>query len=171
MNKLLTNFFTKGQNNSILLPSRSNFSFRGSWIAVQRNNTILDKFHLGDFSSDMYQIAVEFDSNEKETMQISVVARPDRAVVSIFGRASINQELINVTAAVDASSVYLYASPKSNTYLGSKVTFHATYAQAIHQLTPPAIVADTSTEETSGINTFDATTSTFDKTNVTFDRT
>ena len=91
MNKLLTNFFTKGQNNSILLPSRSNFSFRGSWIAVQRNNTILDKFHLGDFSSAMYQVAVEFDSNEKETMQISVVARPDRAVVSIFGRASINQ--------------------------------------------------------------------------------
>ena len=79
--------------------------------------------------------------------------------------------MINVTAAVDASSVYLYASPKSNTYLGSKVTFHATYAQAIHQLTPPAIVADTSTEETSGINTFDATSSTFDKTNVTFDRT
>ena len=53
MNKLLTNFFTKGQNNSILLPSRSNFSFRGSWVAVQRNNTILDKFHLGDFSSAM----------------------------------------------------------------------------------------------------------------------
>ena len=105
MNKLLTNFFTKGQNNSILLPSRSNFSFRGSWIAVQRNNTILDKFHLGDFSSAMYQVAVEFDSNEKETMQISVVARPDRAVVSIFGRAS-TPELIYCLAAVDASSVY-----------------------------------------------------------------
>ena len=119
----------------------------------------------------MYQVAVEFDSNEKETMQISVVARPDRAVVSIFGRATINQELIDITAAVDASSVYLYGSPKTRSYLGSKVTFHATYAQAIHQLTPPAIVADTSTEETTGINTFDAITSTFDKTNVTFDRT
>ena len=171
MNKLLTNFFTKGQNNSILLPSRSNFSFRGSWVAIQRNNTIIDKFHLGDFSSAMYQVAVEFDSNEKETMQISVVARPDRAVVSIFGRATINQELIDITAAVDASSGYLYGSPKTRSYLGSKVTFHATYAQAIHQLTPPAIVADTSTEETTGINTFDAITSTFDKTNVTFDRT
>ena len=118
----------------------------------------------------MYQVAVEFDSNEKETMQISVVARPDRAVVSIFGRATINQELIDITAAVDASSVYLYGSPKTRSYLGSKVTFHATYAQAIHQLTPPAIVADTSTAPSSGINTFDSLDNKFDATNITFDK-
>ena len=48
--------------------------------------------------------------------------------------------------------------------------FHATYAKTINQLVPPAIVADTSTEEQSGINTFDSITSTMDNTTLTFDK-
>ena len=170
MNKFLTKLFTKGQNNSILLPDRSNFSFRGNWLGVHYNS-IMDKFHVGDFSSAMYQIVVEFDSNEKETMQLSVVARPDRAVANIFGRSSINAELIDISVTVDASICYIRVEPKARGYTGAKLIFHATYAQAIHQLTPPAIVAEESTTPSTGINTFDAITSTFDKTNVTFDRT
>ena len=42
MNKLLTNFPQKGKIIHITIID-PNFSFRGSWIAVQRNNTILDK--------------------------------------------------------------------------------------------------------------------------------
>ena len=45
-----------------------------------------------------------------------------------------------------------------------------TYAKTIHQLTPPAIVADVSTVEESGVNTFDATTTYFDNTNITLDK-
>ena len=106
MNKFLTKLFTKGQNNSILLPDRSNFSFRGNWLGVHYNS-IMDKFHVGDFSSAIYQIVVEFDSNEKETMQLSVVARPDRAVANIFGRSSINAELVDISVTVDASICYI----------------------------------------------------------------
>ena len=169
MNKFLTKLFTKGQNNSILLPDRSNFSFRGNWIGVHYNS-IMDKFHVGDFSSAMYQIVVEFGSNEKETMQLSVVARPDRAVANIFGRSSINAELIDISVTVDASICYIKVEPKARGYVGSKLIFHASYAQAINQLVPPAIVADTSTEEQSGINTFDSITSTMDNTTLTFDK-
>ena len=103
-------------------------------------------------------------------MQLSVVARPDRAVANIFGRSSINQELINISVTVDASECKIHVEPKSKTYAGAKLVFHATYAKTIHQLTPPAIVADTSTEEASGINTFDSNTSTMDNTTLTFDR-
>ena len=82
MSKLLTNLFKKGSNNTIELPERSSFSYKGHWIGVQYN-TIMDSFHVGEFSSAVYQITVEFDSNEKEIMQLSVVARPDRAVANI----------------------------------------------------------------------------------------
>ena len=130
----------------------------------------MDKWHVGDFSSAVYQITVEFGSNEKEIMQLSVVARPDRAVATIFGRSSINQELINISVTVDASVCYINVSPKTTSYAGAKLIFHATYARTINQLVPPAIVADTSTEESSGINTFDSITSTIDNTTLTFDK-
>ena len=100
MNKFLTNLFSKGPNNTISLPDRSSFSYRGSWIGVHYN-TVIDSFHLGEFSSAIYQITVEYDSNEKEIMQLSVIARPDRAVANIFGRSSINQELVNLSVTVD----------------------------------------------------------------------
>jgi hypothetical protein len=169
MNKFLTNLFSKGPNNTISLPDRSSFSYRGSWIGVHYN-TVIDSFHLGEFSSAIYQITVEYDSNEKEIMQLSVIARPDRAVANIFGRSSINQELVNLSVTVDQSQVKINASPTSNTYAGAKLIFHATYAKTIHQLTPPAIVAETSSVESDGINTFDATTTYFDNTNITFDK-
>ena len=169
MNKFLTNLFSKGPNNTISLPDRSSFSYRGSWIGVQYN-TVVDQFHLGEFSSAIYQITVEFDSNEKEIMQLSVVARPDRAVANIFGRSSINQELVNLSVTVDQSVVTINASPTANTYAGAKLIFHASYAQSINKLSPPAIVADTSTAPSSGINTFDSLDNTFDATNITFDK-
>ena len=169
MNKFLTNLFSKGPNNTISLPDRSSFSYRGSWIGVHYN-TVIDSFHLGEFSSAIYQITVEYDSNEKEIMQLSVIARPDRAVANIFGRSSINQELVNLSVTVDQSQVKINASPTSNTYAGAKLIFHATYAKTIHQLTPPAIVAETSSVESDDINTFDATTTYFDNTNITFDK-
>ena len=80
------------------------------------------------------------------------------------------QELINISATVDASVVYINVEPKSASYAGAKIIFHASYAQAINKLSPPAIVADTSTAPSSGINTFDSLDNTFDATNITFDK-
>ena len=168
MNKQLNNLLSKGQNNTIELSNRSSFSFKGNWIGVYPS-TVMDKWHVGDFSSVIYQITVEFGSNEKEILQLSVVARPDRAVATIFGRSSINQELINLSVTVDAGLCYINVSPISG-YTGAKLVFHGTYAKTINQLVPPAIVADTSTEEPSGINTFDSLTSTMDNTTLTFDK-
>ena len=169
MEKSTANLFSKGQNNTIELRNRSSFSFKGNWIGVF-TGTVMDRWAVGDFSSAVYQITVEYDSNEKEIMQLSVVARPDRAVATIFGRSSINQELIDISVTVDESTCFINVSPKSSNYTGAKLLFHATYAKTIHQLTPPAIVADTSTEESSGINTFDSIENTMDNTTLTFDK-
>ena len=154
MNKFLQNLFSRGLNGTILL-NHNSFSYKGNWIGVHPNTTI-DTFHVGDFSSAMYQITVEHDSNEKEIMQLSVVARPDRAV--------------DISVTVDESKCKIIASPKNTAYTGAKLVFHATYCKTIHQLTPPAIVADVSTEEADGINTFDSVDNTMDATNITFDK-
>ena len=169
MNKLLSSLFSKGANNTISLPDRSSFSYKGNWVGIHYN-TIMDEFHLGDFSSAVYQITVEYDSNEKEIMQLSVVARPDRAVASIFGRSSINQELINLSVTVDESKVKIKAEPSNRIYAGAKLIFHATYAKTIHQLTPPAFVAETSSVVSDGINTFDSVDTSMDNTTITFDK-
>ncbi len=169
MNKLLTNLFSKGLNNTIHLPDRNSFSYKGNWLGVHPN-TVMDSWHVGDFSSVVYQITVEYDSNEKEIMQLSVVARPDRAVASVFGRSSINQELITLEVTVDESICKVMVRPASSIYTGAKLIFHATYAKTIHQLTPPAIIADVSTVESDGINTFDSIDNTMDNTSITFDK-
>ena len=169
MNKLFSNLFSKGLNNSIFLQDRPNFSYKGNWLGVHYN-TVMDQFHVGDFSSAIYNITVEYDSNEKEILQLSVVARPDRAVASVFGRSSINQELITINVNVDESICKVMVHPSANIYTGAKLIFHATYAKTIHQLTPPTFVADTSTEEADGINTFDSIDTSMDATNITFDK-
>ena len=177
MIKFIQNLFKPGKNKTIQLPDRTSFSFKGHWTGVQYgtvidqfHETVIDQFHVGDFSSAIYMIVAEFDSNEKEVMQLSVVARPGEATASIFGRSSINQELITLSVTVDDSIVKIKADPKSSAYAGTKIQFHATYAQTIHQLSAPALIVADSTEEASGINTFDATTETFDVNDVTFDK-
>ena len=72
MNKQLNNLLSKGQNNTIELSNRSSFSFKGNWIGVYPS-TVMDKWHVGDFSSVIYQITVEFGSNEKETIPVNPI--------------------------------------------------------------------------------------------------
>lgn len=170
MNKTVQNLFKKGPNNTINLPDRNSFSFRGSWVGVH-NNTVMDSWHVGEFSSAVYQITVEFDSNEKETMQLSVVARPAEASFNVYGRASINNELINLSVEVDDTLCKIIVNPSDRIWQGAKLIFHATYAETIHPLTAPGLVEDTSTADDDGINTFDSVNRTFDNTAITFDRT
>lgn len=168
MSKNVTNLFKKGRNNSIHLPDRGNFSFRGNWIGVH-NNTIMDQWHVGEVSSANYMITVEYDSNQKETIQMNVIARPDRATYNVYGRASLHDDLISLSVTVDKSICKVIVDPADTSYSGAKLIFHATYAETIHPLTPPSLIIDVSTDD-SGINTYDTINGTFDNSTVTFDR-
>lgn len=168
MNKLTQNFFSKGANNTLRLNNKSSFSYRGSWVGVHPN-TVIDTFHVGEFSSAIYQITVEYDAFEKEIMQLSVVARPGKATATIFGRSSIENELIDIDVTVDDSMVKIIASPKSLIYSGSKLIYHATYAEIINPIVAPPLSAQDSTVEDTGINTFDSDAVKLDNTNKTFD--
>ena len=53
----LSKFFNKGLKDSVLFLSNGAMSHNGPWKQVY-TNTLLDRFHVGDFSSAEYTICV-----------------------------------------------------------------------------------------------------------------
>lgn len=128
---------SSGSHNTI----RANSSYGKQWKQIY-TNTEIDSWHVGEFSSASYHITVEFDSNQKETMQVLVVARPDHASYTVFGRTSIQDELITLSASVNSNKMILTASPASSEFTGAKAIFSATYAETINPLSLPTTVVD-----------------------------
>lgn len=137
----MTNFLIGSKNNIRL--NRSGLSYGRPWVQVY-SDTILDEWYVGDFSSATYHITVEFNSNQKETMQVLVVARPGHASYTIFGRTSIEDELITISATVNSSKMQLTANPASIEFAGAKVIFTASYSETITPLGLPTAVASSS---------------------------
>jgi hypothetical protein len=104
-------------------------------------DTEIDRWYVGDYSSANYTITAEFDSNKKEVLQVLVVARPDQATVTVYGRTSIDDSLINISASVNNSYVSIIVNVTDTTFLGTKVIFFANYAETI---TPLSVAQDTS---------------------------
>jgi hypothetical protein len=129
-------FFDQGVHSTLRLKPGANWSYKGQWVQIF-NDTEIDRWYVGDFSSASYQITVEYNSNKKEILNALVVARPDEASVVIYGRVSIDDELITLTVTVNDSYLSLKASPTTSTFEGAKLIFLATYAQTINALTVP----------------------------------
>ena len=89
---------------------------------------------MGDYSSANYTITAEFSSNKKEVLQVLVVARPDQATVTVYGRTSIDDSLINISAVVTNSYLSLITNVTDTAFLGTKVIFFANYAECIQPL-------------------------------------
>jgi hypothetical protein len=122
-------------------------SYGRHWISIY-TNTVIDEWFVGDFSSASYHITVEVDSNQKETMQVLVVARPDHASYTVFGRTSIQDDLITLSATVTSSKMKLTASTINPDYVGAKLVFTATYSKTITPLGIPTVVSSSSISET-----------------------
>lgn len=135
----VNNYFTKGPQGTLGLLPTSNFSYKGERIPIY-GTTEIDRWYVGNFSSASYYIIVEFDSNQKESMQVMVVARPEQASFSVFGRTTIENELIDITATVSASYLSLVATAKDPAYEGARLSFIATYAETISPLDVPTPV-------------------------------
>ena len=130
----LSSFFDQGVHSTLRVKPGVNWSYKGQWVQVF-NDTEIDRWYVGDFSSASYQITVEYNSNKKEILNVLVVARPSEASIVIYGRVSIDDELITLTATVNDSYLSLKASPTIATFAGAKLIFLATYAQTVNDLT------------------------------------
>lgn len=148
MTQSLTTYLTPGPQHTLSLLPGTNFSFKGTRVSVQ-TNTEIDRWYIGSFSSVSYFITAEYDSNQKETMQVLVVGRASAASLAIFGRVSIPQ-MITLDATVNNSWVSIIANPLTG-FSGVRVSFTATYAEAMTQpIAPTAVTSSSSSGSGSG---------------------
>ena len=129
-----TDFFKQSPQNKLSLKNNTQLAYKGAWIQVYPN-TVIDRWYVGDYSSANYTITVEFNSNKKEVLQVLIVARPDQASVTVFGRTSIDDSLVNISATVNDSYVDVVANATDTSFIGSKLIFYAMYAETITPLT------------------------------------
>lgn len=106
----LGNFFRQGQNNSLTIKNNGSFSYNGPWLQVY-DNTLLDRWHVGEFSSVEYTISVDLDTENKEIIKALVTATVDTASIVVFARNNTNKDLVEITATVNESYVNLILNP------------------------------------------------------------
>ena len=135
----LTQYFIPGPQGTLALKAGTNFSYKGDHLQVY-TNTEIDRWFVGAFTSANYFITVEFDSNQKESLQVMVVARPDHASFTVYGRTSVDDQLITVTAEVNNSWLSLKASPANAAYAGARISLFATYSETMLPLKRPTVV-------------------------------
>jgi hypothetical protein len=130
-----SSFFSKNVKNTLLLKNGTNIAYKGPWVLVYPN-TVVDEWYVGDFMSAEYTISVDFGNTEKEIIKCLLVAGPNSATVTVFGRSNLNSNLVDFTATVNASKVSLIASPSSGLVNGSKLIYSANYYHTLNDLTP-----------------------------------
>jgi hypothetical protein len=137
-------FFLQGLKNTLRVQNGVNFSYKGPWVTVI-SDTVLDEWYVGDFMAADYTIAVDVGNSRKEMIKCMVVAGPNQADLTVYGRTNTNENLIDISASVTASKLSLIvgpaSSPDGSTYdnssllVGSKVIFSATYYHTINEIT------------------------------------
>jgi hypothetical protein len=128
----MASFFLKGLNKTLKLINGTNFSYAGPWVTVYPN-TVIDSWYVAEFMSADYTISVDGGSNSKEIIKCLVVASPETAALTVYGQTYINGNLINLTATVNNSRVFLTADPIT---VPCKLVFSANYYQTLNTVIP-----------------------------------
>ena len=124
-------FFFQGLKNTLRLQNGVNFSYKGPWVPVI-GETVIDEWYVGDFMAAEYTICVDGGNINKEIVKCLVVAGPSEAAVTVYGRTSLQQDMISLSASVDNSRLSLTASPMSAG--AKKLIFSVTYYHTINEL-------------------------------------
>ena len=133
----LKKYLTDGLKNTLLFRNNAGTSYNGPWKQLY-TNTLLDRWHVGSFSSVEYTISVDFDVLNKEIIKVLVTATRDRASVVIYARNNTLADLVTVSATVNDSYVDIILNPiiiavdlendiPAQDYSASKVIYTAKY--------------------------------------------
>jgi hypothetical protein len=138
-------FFLQGLKNTLRLQNGVNFSYKGPWMLFTEN-AVLDEFYVGDFMAAEYTIVVDAGNTRKEMIKALVVAGPESATVTVYGRTNLNENLIDLNVLVTASKCSVTirgaSSPTDSTYDNStlltsaKVIYSANYYHTVNALVP-----------------------------------
>lgn len=127
-----TSFFLQGLKNTLRFNNGRNLSYKGPWVQILPD-TVVDEFYVGDFMAAEYTICIDAGNVDKEIIKCLVCAGPEQASLTIYGRTSVNSELVTLTAEVNTSKVVLKADPILPGTI--KLIFSANYYYAINELT------------------------------------
>lgn len=120
-------FLKNGLKNTLLLKNDTQLSRNGPWVAIPLD-TEVDRFFLGDFNSVEYCFSIDYDTEHKEIIKVLVVASIQKAAVTVYGRANLGQNLIDIAANINDSYVSVIAIPYEG-YENSKLQMNAYYFQ------------------------------------------
>jgi hypothetical protein len=137
-------YFFPGFKKTLRVQNGINFAYAGPWVHVT-SNSIIDEWYVGEFMAAEYTLVVDVGNHRKEIIKCLVVAGPEYANLTIYGRTNFGENLIDLTATITASKLQLIAhptsSPDGSTYdnssllTGSKLIYSATYYHTINDLT------------------------------------
>lgn len=136
----LTKYLTDGLKNTLLFKNNSGTSHNGPWKQVY-TDTLVDRWHVGDFASVDYTISADFDVDHKELIKVAITATRDRASVVVYARNNTLNDILTVSATVNDSYVDVIVNPiiiaadeendiASQNYSGTKIISHAQYFHA-----------------------------------------
>lgn len=106
----LKKYLTDGLKNTLLYKNNAGTSHNGPWKQVY-TNTLLDRWHVGDFASVEYTISADFDVDNKEIIKVLITASRDQASVVLYARNNTVRDLLTVTATVNDSYVDVILNP------------------------------------------------------------
>ena len=135
----LKKYLTDGLKNTLLFRNNSGTSHNGPWKQVY-TDTLLDRWHVGDFSSVEYTISADFDVDNKELIKVLITATRDRASVVVYARNNTRNDILSISATVNDSYVDIILNPVIDTELDPQTNFTGTKviytAQYFHTQTP-----------------------------------
>jgi len=124
-------FFSQGRKDSILFKNNGAVSHNGPWKQIY-TDTLLDRWHVGEFSSAEYTISVDLDNNDKELVKCLITAGLDIASVIVYVRSNLGRNLVEITAEVNDSYVNVILNPAAEDSTptdGAKVIYTVQYFQ------------------------------------------
>jgi hypothetical protein len=106
----ITKFFSVAANGALLSKNNGAVAHNGPWKHAYPN-TVLDRWHVGDFSTAEYTISVDYNMGNREIVKCTIVANVQTASVVIYARNNLGNDLITISADVNNSYVDIVVNP------------------------------------------------------------
>lgn len=129
----INDYVTNGLNDTLLVKNNGGFSHYGPWKNLQ-DDTLVDKFFIGDISSAEYTVSIDLNSDNKEILKCLVTSSLEEAKVVVYGRNYTDKTLADLYALVNNQFVELYINPKNPAFKSARFIHTVNYFHNLHQL-------------------------------------
>jgi len=130
----IDNYLSTGLNDTLLVRNNGGFSHNGPWKSLNGDDTLVDRYYLGDISSSEYTINVELDTENKEILKCLVTSTLNEAKIVVYARNYTSNSLVELYALVNNQYVEVYMNPKNAAFKPARFIHTATYFHNLHQL-------------------------------------